>query len=54
MSHRRAHCSFAFNVTIVPLVFTHAVRHDIIFDPFNFKIVEHNYSQLNLHYLVIF
>ena len=45
MSHYRAHYSFAFNATIIPLAFTHAVRHDIIFDPFNFIIVEHNYSK---------
>ena len=52
MSHYRAHYSFAFNATIIPLAFTHVVRHDIIFDPFNFKIVEHNLFTISIYIIL--
>ena len=52
MSHYRAHYSFAFNATIIPLAFTHAVRHDIIFDLFNFIIVEHNLFKISIYIIL--
>ncbi|MFS8016637.1 hypothetical protein Hanom_Chr15g01370911 [Helianthus anomalus] len=54
MSHYRAHYSFAFNVTIIPLAFTHVVRHGIIFDLFNLKIVEHNLFKISNYIILSF
>ncbi|MFS7901466.1 hypothetical protein Hanom_Chr00s216774g01842301 [Helianthus anomalus] len=52
MSYCRAHYSFAFNATFILLAFTHAVRHDIIFDSFNFEIVEHNLFKISIYIIL--